>query len=222
MTTVKQPGLRVFNLYRPLFDPGNREEGRISWYLPGKWNGERSFFVYFDTLKDAPKPAPAAAPQVAIFREAEDWLTVFSPAGVGFGPAYDKTASGPTDPNLLTYNWQNDSFIVPTAWAVTLPRDDTYVIAMRVRGNTGDHQVGVVWDGKTLFNGVFGIEGQDWNMIGLQPMALTAGVHTLELWMKKGNGPRPLDLDLVMLTTAPQFLPNQVLLAVPGTGEARK
>jgi hypothetical protein len=31
-----------------------------------------------------------------------------------------------------------------------------------------------------------------------------------------------VDLDLIMLTTAPEFLPNQVLLAYPGAGEVRR
>jgi hypothetical protein len=221
MTSNIQPTLAALQVFRPLYDPDKRQEERISWYVPGKWSGERQFFVYCGPLT-GPAQARAIPQQVAIFREAEESLPVPNPSGVGFGPSYDKTASGPSDPNLLTYDWQNDSFIVPTAWAVTLPRDDTYTIAMRVRGNPGDHQIAVLWDRKQLFAGTFGIEGQDWNMVALQPLALTAGVHTLELMMKKGQGARPLDLDLIMLTTAPKFLPNQVLLAYPGAAEVRK
>lgn len=222
MTGGVQPKVRAFQIFRPLYDPDNRQEARISWYVPGTWNGERSFFLYFDALRGQGQPAPPMPEQVAILREAEETLPVRSPAGVAFSPTYDKTASGPTDPNLLSYQYKDDAFIVPTAWAVTLPREGLYTLAMRIRGNPGDHQIAVLWDRKILFQGVFGLEGEDWNMIGLQPQTLTAGVHTLELMIKKGNGPRPVDLDLIMLTTAPEFLPNQVLLAYPGAGEVRR
>lgn len=221
LTSVMQPRLNAFEIYRPLYDPATRQDCRLSWYVPGKWQGERTFFVYYDSQRNGTRPSQPLPPEVAVLREAEETAPVGSPAGVGFGPTYDKTASGPSDPNLLSFQWQGDQFVAPTAWAVTLPTDGQYTIAFRARGNPGDHALTVLWDRKTLFSGSFGLEGDDWNMIGLQPLALTAGVHTLELMMKKGTGPRPLDLDLVMLTTAPQFLPHQVLLAYPGPGEAR-
>jgi len=220
-SSVDQGRVDMLQVYRPLWDPDNREEGRVSWYVPGKFNGERTFFVYFDSLRAQPRPPLPVPAQVAVMREAEETASVPQSSGLNFSPAYDKTASGPTDPNMLTYNWTNDFFTMTAAWPVTLPRTDTYTIAMRVRGNAGDHEITVVWDGKTLFKGNFGIEGGDWNIVALQPQQLTEGVHSLELWMKKGTGPRPLDLDVVMLTNAPKFLPNQVLLAYPGAVEAQ-
>jgi len=140
---------------------------------------------------------------------------------LAFGGVFDPSASGPTNPNMLTYNYTSDAFSMPVGFAVTIPRSGKYTITLRVRGNSGDHSFTALYDNKPVFTGAFGIEGEDWNMIGLPAMDLSEGVHYLELQMKLGNGPRPLDLDLVLLTDAHDFHPRQCLRAYPDKLEVR-
>ena len=78
-----------------------------------------------------------------------------------------------------------------------------------------------MWDNKPVFKGAYGLEGEDWNMVLLPSMALTVGTHYLELQTKRGDGPRPLDLDLIVVTDAKSYHPRQCLQALPGKPEAR-
>jgi hypothetical protein len=214
-----QPWLAGFEVYKPYFDAKERAEYRVSWFVPGKTAAERRFFVYFN--KQAPgaavTPPPPLPVKVAVLREAEETINTFNCSGVGFSRAFDTSASGPTNPNILSFSWTADHFIVPAGFAVTIPRDGKYTITLRIRGNSGDHAFRALVDNKPIFTGAFGIEGEDWNLIPLPAMDLPAGVHYLELNMKLGTGKHPLDFDQMVITDAPDFKPRQCLKAVPGT-----
>ena len=220
---AEQPWINAFELYKPFYDAKDRAEGRVSWFVPGRTSGERQFFIYFNKIT----PGSEANPQqqqpekVAIIREAEDTVNTYNCSGVGFGKAFDKTASGPSNPNILSYFFNGDQFVVPAGFAVTIPRSGTYTIILRVRGNSCDHFFRVLSDNRELFKGAFGIEGDDWNMVSLPPMELAGGIHYLELQMKLGPGNRPLDLDMVVITDAKNYQARQCLQAFPGSLEVR-
>ncbi|MFA6610291.1 MAG: hypothetical protein WCT15_05550 [Candidatus Omnitrophota bacterium] len=109
--------------------------------MPGRTASERRFFIYFN--KQAPgatsAPPPPLPAKIAVLREAEETINTFHCSGVGFGRAFDSSASGPTNPNILSYFWNADHFTVPAGFAVTIPRTGKYTITLRVRGNPGDH-----------------------------------------------------------------------------------
>lgn len=219
----QQPWIGAFDVYKPFFDAKERSEWRLSWFAPGRTGSERSFLVYFNkqTAGAPAQPMPPLPEKIAVLREAEEAINTFHCSGVGFGKAFDQSASGPTNPNILSFNWSADHFTVPAGFAVTLPRSGKYTIALRARGNSGDHFFRTLWDNQEVFRGAFGIEGEGWNMILLPPMDLTAGVHYLELETKLGLGNRPIDIDLIVITDARDYKPRQCLQAVPAQVEVR-
>lgn len=216
-----KPRIAQFSVYAPFWDPDTRAEGRVSWFTPGLTGAqERTFFVYFDRAGAAPKPAPPLPKTVALFREAEEAINLFSPPGVGFQKGFDAQASGPTNPNMLTYSYPKDHFYPPAGFAVTLPQAGKYTIHLRVRGSLRDHQIRVLWDTTELFNGTFSVEGEGWSVVSLPSLEFTAGTHYLELMLHEGSE-RPMDLDFVLLTNDLTFTPTQCLLATPGRVEVR-
>ena len=179
--------------------------------------------MYFNRRQPGAAAAPPPPPpeKVAVLREAEETVNTYQCSGVAFVPAFDPSASGPASPNMLSYSWGTDDFTIPVGLAVTIPRPGKYSIALRARGNSGDHPFRALWDNREIFKGTFGLEGEDWNMVLLPVMELGEGVHYLELQTKLGAGKRPLDLDLVVITDAKNYQPRQCLRAFPGKAEAR-
>jgi hypothetical protein len=207
-------------VHAPFWDPVTRAEGRVSWFAAGPTTATaRTFFVYFDAQGATPRQS-TPPPTVAVVREAEEAINLYSPPGVGFGRAFDPLASGPSNPNMLTYSYEKDIFWPPAGFAVTLPRTDRYTLHLRVRASLRDHDIRLLWDTREIFKGTFSVEGEGWSVVSLPPLELTEGVHYLEAMML-GGSERPLDLDYVLLTNDPGFVPNQCLLATPGAVEVK-
>ncbi len=220
-STGQQPRLGGLDVYRPLWNPDERAEGRVSWIVPGRTEQPRLFCIYFGSVGEA-GPSPTAVPErVAIIQEAEEAVNTRQPSGVSFGGKFDASASGPTTPNMLSVFWKQDVFRFPAGFAVTIPRTDAYTIAFRIRGNPGDHGLGVLLDGSEIYQGVFCLEGQDWNVVSLPLLTLEEGVHHLDFYMRLGAGGLPMDFDVVTLVNAAELAINQGLRAKPGAPEVR-